>query len=83
MRFDRFTIKAQEVIQEAQAIVDRLNHQAIEPEHMLLAMVEQRDGVTLPILQKLGVDPRTLSEKLNQELERIPQIFYQSKYLYS
>ena len=75
MRFDKFTIKAQEVIQEAQAIVDRMNHQAIEPEHLLLAMVEQRDGVTLPILQKLGIDHLALSERLSRELERIPKVY--------
>jgi ATP-dependent Clp protease ATP-binding subunit ClpB len=74
MRFDRFTIKAQEVIQEAQAMADRMSHQAIEPEHMLLAMVEQRDGVTLPILQKLGIDHGKLSERLRQELDRIPKV---------
>jgi len=74
MRFDRFTIKAQEVIQEAQAIADRMNHQAMEPEHLLRAMVEQSEGVTLPILQKLGIDQQILMERLNRELDRIPKV---------
>ena len=75
MRFDKFTIKAQEVIQEAQALADKMNHQAMDPEHLLLAMVDQRDGVTLPILQKLGIDRSILSEKLSHELERKPKVY--------
>ncbi|MGA1794791.1 MAG: ATP-dependent chaperone ClpB [bacterium] len=74
MRFDRFTIKAQEVIQEAQAIADGMNHQAMEPEHLLRAMAEQSEGVTLPILQKLGIAQRILMERLNRELDRIPKV---------
>ncbi|MBN2374310.1 ATP-dependent chaperone ClpB [bacterium] len=74
MRFDKFTIKAQEVIQESQSIAEKLNHQSIEPEHLLLAMVDQKDGVTIPILQKLGIEPKILSEGLNKELDRMPKV---------
>jgi len=75
MRFDKFTIKAQEVIQEANSIADRLSHQAIEPEHLFLAMVEQSDGITIPVLRKLGIDPDQIRERLNAGLEKIPKVY--------
>ncbi len=54
MRFDRFTIKAQEAVQASQEIADKHNHQAIEPEHLLAALLDQEGGIVPPILQKIG-----------------------------
>ena len=57
MRFDRFTIKAQEALQAAKNIADENTNQALEPLHLLEALLEQQDGIVIPVLQKLGVQP--------------------------
>ena len=69
MQFDRFTIKAQEAIQGAQAIAQRLSHQQMEGEHLMLALLEQPEGLLLPLLQKLGVSPALLNADLTRELD--------------
>ena len=52
MRLDKLTVKAQEALQAAQALADQHNHQAIEPEHLLATLLQQREGVVGPVLAK-------------------------------
>ena len=61
MRMDQFTIKAQEALAGAQDIADRGGQQQIEKEHLLLALLGQEEGITRPILQKVGIDPALAS----------------------
>src|SRR5438876_5806912 len=70
MQMDRFTIKAQEALQQAQAIAQRYSHQQIDGEHLMLALLEQAEGLIHPLLQKLGAAPAALTTDLNRELER-------------
>jgi ATP-dependent Clp protease ATP-binding subunit ClpB len=74
MRLDKFTVKAQEALQAAQSISDQVSHQAIEPEHLLLALVQQREGVVGPLLGKLGARPDAIQSALNEELARMPKV---------
>ena len=60
MNFNRFTEKAQEAVLSAQRAAEERSHTQVEPEHLLLALVEQDDGVVPQILNKLGVDHRPL-----------------------
>ncbi len=53
MRFDKFTLKAQELIQSAQHLAERFGHQQIEPEHLLRAVLEQKEGVVPAVLGKI------------------------------
>ena len=57
MQLDRFTVKAQEALQQAQAIAQRYSHQQIDGEHLMLALLEQSEGLLHPLLQKLGAVP--------------------------
>ena len=75
MRFDRFTIKAQEAIQAAGEMAEKFNQQEIKPEHLLAAMLEQSDGVTGTILKKLGTDPEMLQTKLQEILNNQPRVY--------
>src|SRR5437773_5095929 len=50
MRFDRFTVKAQEALQQAQSIASERNHQEVDCEHMLVALLSQSDGLAQPLL---------------------------------
>ena len=74
MRLDKFTVKAQEAIQAAQSLADQHEHQALEPEHLLAALLQQREGVVAPILGKLGARPDAVQQTIETELARIPKV---------
>ncbi len=74
MRFDKFTLKAQEVIQTSQQLAEKFNHQQIEPEHLVKAILEQTEGVIPSLLGKIGVDQRQLMESFEAALEKIPRV---------
>src|SRR5438093_63979 len=74
IRFDRLTIKAQEALAEAQKLAEKAGHQQLDVEHLALALVRQREGLTQSLLNKLGADPAVLARELEQELKKIPQV---------
>jgi ATP-dependent Clp protease ATP-binding subunit ClpB len=74
MRFDKFTIKSQELVQSAQSLASRHGNQQIEPLHLLAAMLEEKDGVARTILRKLGVALEALGRDTAQAVERLPKI---------
>src|SRR6202140_1292315 len=74
MRIDRFTQKMQEALQAAQDVASQFNHQEISNEHFLSALLDQSDGITQPLLEKIGVQPNQLRERLATELERRPKV---------
>jgi ATP-dependent Clp protease ATP-binding subunit ClpB len=74
MRLDKFTIKAQEALQAAQSLADRQEHQTLEPEHLLAALLQQREGVVAPILGKLGAHADTVQRAVEAELARLPKV---------
>lgn len=74
IRFDRLTLKSQEALQKSQAIAEKYNHQQIDAEHLLYALIEQADGSVVPILKKLGADPKSIQQELEDALNKIPQI---------
>ncbi len=74
IRFEKFTVKAQEAMQAAQSLADQHNHQSMEPEHLLLALLQQREGVVGPVLAKLGARPEVIQRALEQALERLPTV---------
>jgi ATP-dependent Clp protease ATP-binding subunit ClpB len=74
MRFDKLTLKAQEIIQDSQQVAERKGHQQVEPEHVLRAILDQREGVIPPILGKIGVSQEQLVEAVEAALEKIPRV---------
>src|SRR5512132_672025 len=74
MRFDHLTIKAQEAIQEAQRDARARGNAELTGDHLLLALLRQSEGVVVPILQKLGVDPDSLTGDLEADLDRQPKV---------
>jgi ATP-dependent Clp protease ATP-binding subunit ClpB len=73
-RFDRFTIKAQEALQATQDIAGRYGNQQLEPVHLLLALVEQPEGIVPGILQRLGVTPAAVSQEAEKAIEQLPKV---------
>ena len=74
MRVDKFTQKMQEALQSAQDVASQFNHQEITNEHFLLALLDQSDGITRPLLEKIGVQPNQLRDRLVTELNRKPKV---------
>jgi ATP-dependent Clp protease ATP-binding subunit ClpB len=74
MRFDKFTLKAQEAIQKAQQMADKYGHQQIDPEHLLRAILEQKEGVIPPLLGKIGANQEQLLKEMDSILEKTPSI---------
>lgn len=73
MRFDRFTERAQDAAQRAAEIIQRYGHNQIDTEHILLALIEQPQGVITQILEQLKVDIETLSDRIDQQLRASPK----------
>ncbi len=73
MRFDRFTERAQEAAQRAAEIIQRYGHNQIDTEHILLALIEQPQGVISQLLELLKVDANALSERLDYILRTSPK----------
>jgi len=74
MRFDKFTIKSQELIQEAQSLTARYGHQQIEPEHLLAGMLQETEGITNAMLLKLGVSAAGVAGDVRAALEKLPAV---------
>jgi ATP-dependent Clp protease ATP-binding subunit ClpB len=70
LRFEKMTVKAQEALQSAQDIAATHENQAIEPVHLLSALVQQVDGVVSPLLARLGIRPELLSQELEREIRQ-------------
>jgi ATP-dependent Clp protease ATP-binding subunit ClpB len=73
-RFDKFTLKSQEAVQAAQDIAAKRKNQQMEAEHLVLAMLDQQDGVVLPVLKKLGADPGRVRSDIEEAIERLPKV---------
>jgi len=74
MRFDKFTIKSQELIQNAQSLASRRNHQQIEPEHLLSAMLADAQGIAGSILHKLGTSPNGIAKEVERLIDTFPKV---------
>src|SRR4030066_241979 len=73
MRFDRFTERAQDAAQRAAEIIQRYGHNQIDTEHILLALIEQPQGVITQVLEKLNIDIGALTDKIDQQLRASPK----------
>ena len=68
MRYDRFTERAQEAAQRAYEILQRYGHNQVDTEHILLALLEQPEGVVGALVEKMGADIELIRDKLDQKL---------------
>ena len=74
MRFDRFTIKAQEALQTAQSLASDAQNPELGVEHLMLALIRQTDGIVTPIFQKLGVDTAGITSAIEAVVEKTPKV---------
>ena len=74
MRFDRFTIKAQEALETAQNLATDAQSPELGVEHLMLALIRQTDGIVTPILQKLGVDTDGITSAVEAAVQKAPKV---------
>jgi ATP-dependent Clp protease ATP-binding subunit ClpB len=74
MRFDKFTLKVQEALQDAQSLAGALGHQSIEPEHLLICFLRQEEGIAGAILNKLNASPQKIEQELEHYLKKQPSV---------
>jgi len=74
VRFDKFTVKAQEALADAQNIAGERHHQFVEVEHLLLALLRQEGGTVPSLLAKLGADAATMASEVETGLENVPRV---------
>ena len=74
MRLDKCTVKAQEAIESAVALAEQHNHQNVETEHLLAALIEQADGVARPMLGKAGANVDAILAETHAAIKKFPQV---------
>jgi ATP-dependent Clp protease ATP-binding subunit ClpB len=74
MDFDRYTIKSREAVERAQRLARERGHQALEPEHLLAALLAEGEGTVRAVLQKLGVHAPELARAADEALSRLPRV---------
>ncbi|MSO56197.1 MAG: ATP-dependent chaperone ClpB [Acidobacteria bacterium] len=75
MNINKYTEKAQEAILAAQQLAEQMSHVQIEPEHLLLALVDQQEGIVPELLRKMTVEPKPFAAALREDLSRLPQAY--------
>ncbi|MGD9787737.1 MAG: ATP-dependent chaperone ClpB [Sulfuricellaceae bacterium] len=74
MRFDKLTTKFQQALSDAQSLAVGLDNAYIEPQHLLLALLQQEDGGTASLLQRAGAQVAALKDALRKSVERLPKV---------
>src|SRR5262249_40689603 len=74
MDVNRRTERSQAALRAAQALASRRSHQGVDVEHLLLALLEQSDGLATPLLQAAGANVDMLKQRVEQDLNRLPQV---------
>src|SRR5881628_2403263 len=74
IRWNKFTVKAQEAVQRANELASEHGNPELLPVHILAALVEDKEGIVPPVLEKIGIGPQAVLNDLYQELERLPKV---------
>ena len=74
MNFNKFTIKSQEAVQNAQEIASSYSNQALEPEHLVAALIQESEGIVVPLLQKAGANLNYLKIKIHELIGKLPKV---------
>ena len=74
IRWEKLTVKAQEAVQRASEIAASNGNPELLPVHLLAALAEDREGIVLPVLEKIGAGPQKILAEANREIERLPKV---------
>jgi ATP-dependent Clp protease ATP-binding subunit ClpB len=74
IRWDKFTVKAQEAVQRANELASEHGNPELAPLHLLAALVEDKEGIVTPVLEKIGIGPQAVLSDLYKEIEKLPKV---------
>jgi ATP-dependent Clp protease ATP-binding subunit ClpB len=74
IRWDKFTVKAQEAVQRANELASEHGNPELAPVHLLAALVEDKEGIVAPVLEKIGIGPQAVLSDLYKEIEKLPKV---------
>src|ERR1700676_2199199 len=74
VRWDKFTVKAQEAVQRANELASEHGNPELAPVHLLAALVEDREGIVPPVLEKIGIGPQAVLSDVYKEIEKLPKV---------
>ncbi len=74
IRWDKFTVKAQEAIQRANELASEHGNPELLPVHLLAALVEDKEGIVVPVLEKIGIGPQSVLAEIYEEIEKLPKV---------
>jgi ATP-dependent Clp protease ATP-binding subunit ClpB len=74
LRWDKLTVKAQEALQRANEIASEHGNPELMPVHLLAALLEDKEGIVSPVLEKIGIGPQAVLSELYRELEKLPKV---------
>jgi len=74
IRWDKFTVKAQEAVQRANQLASEHGNPELAPAHLLAALVEDKEGIVAPVLEKIGIGPQAVLSEVYKEIERLPKV---------
>jgi len=74
IRWDKFTLKAQEAVQRANELATEHGNPELLPLHLLAALLEDKEGIVPPVLEKIGIGPQLVLNEIYEQLERLPKI---------
>src|ERR1700690_2899562 len=74
IRWEKFTVKAQEAIQRANELASEHGNPEMAPLHLLAALIEDKEGIVTPVLEKIGIGPQAVLSDLYKEIEKLPKV---------
>src|SRR5499433_1863998 len=74
IRWDKFTVKAQEAVQRANELASEHGNPELQPVHLLAALLEDKEGIVVPVLEKIGIGPQAVLSDVYSEVEKLPKI---------
>src|SRR5204862_7818378 len=74
IRWDKFTVKAQEAVQRGNELASEHGNPELLPLHLLAALLEDKEGIVPPVLEKIGIGPQVVLNEIYQEMDRLPKV---------
>src|SRR5204862_1165949 len=74
IRWEKFTVKAQEAVQRANELASEHGNPELQPLHLPAALLEDKEGIVPPVLEKIGIGPQAVLSELYRELEKLPKV---------
>src|SRR6201984_2247094 len=74
IRWDKFTVKAQEAVQRSNELASEHGNPELQPLHLLAALLEDKEGIVPPVLEKIGIGPQAVLSEIYRDFEKLPKI---------